>query len=210
MALEKDVITTKLTEEGISEKLGTGLSFETEGELNSWVEDFKTAIPAPSKKLEEYTKDELEELAKDQSFGGAKGLQAYIDSVRTKAKFSAKPEDKKKPEDKTDDEPPAWAKQLIEDNQKLKTQSAEKEFESLLNKVGKSESLSDVHIARVKKGLKSDATEADIKAEIVSYKKELASIGVKEFGTPGSGGKGNSSIAGPAKAWADKQKKTKK
>ena len=80
----------------------------------------------------------------------------------------------------------------------------------MVAKVGKSEELNETHIARVKKGLKADATEADIKAEIVSYKKELAGIGVKEFGTPGSGGKGNSSIEGAAKSWVKKNTKNKK
>jgi len=205
MAIEKDVIIDKLKEEGISETLGNGLSFETAEDLTSWVDAYKSGLPAPEKKLQDYTKEEIEELAKDPQFKGAKGLQGFIDSIRQSKKADPKPTDPKQ-----DDSIALALKELRDQLTEIKGQKALESFDVLVSKVGKSESLSDVHINRVKKGLKSDATEADIKAEITAYKKELASIGVKEFGTPGSGGKSNSSIAGPAKAWADKHKKTKK
>ena len=205
MAIEQTVIVDKLKEEGINETLGNGLSFETDADLGVWVEAYKSGLPAQNKALNEYTKEELEEIAKDPQFKGAKGLQGLLDAARQK-----KAEPIKKDDPKQDDSIALALKELKDQLAEIKGQKAIESFDLLVSKVGKSESLSDVHINRVKKGLKSDATEADIKAEIVAYKKELASIGVKEFGTPGSGGKSNSSIAGPAKAWADKHKKTKK
>lgn len=206
MAIEQTVIVDKLKEEGINETLGNGLSFETDADLGVWVEAYKSGLPAQNKALNEYTKEELEEIAKDPQFKGAKGLQGLLDAARQK-----KAEPAKKDDPKPDDSIALALKELKDQLSELKGQKAIESFDVLISKVGKSESLSDVHIARVKKGLKSDATEADIKAEIVSYKKELASIGVKEFGTPGSGGKGNSSIKSASKAWKEKQlKKTKK
>jgi hypothetical protein len=207
MAIEQTVIVDKLKEEGISETLGNGLVFETDADLGVWVESYKSGLPAPEKKLQDYTKDEITELAKDPQFKGAKGLQGYIDSLRQKP-ADPKPAD---PKPKPTDEPPEWAKLLIEDNKNLKSANAAKDFDNLLKTVGKAEELSEIHISRVKKGLKSDATEAEIKAEIVSYKKELTELGIKEFGTPGqSGGKGNSSISSAAKAWKEKQLKKNK
>ena len=206
MAIEKDVIVDKLKEEGINETLGNGLSFETDADLGVWVEAYKSGLPAQKKDLTEYTKEELEEIAKDPQFKGARGLQGFLDSIRQK-----KAEPAKKDDPKQDDSIALALKELRDQLTEIKGQKALESFDVLVSKVGKSESLSDVHIARVKKGLKSDATEADIKAEIAAYKKELASIGVKEFGTPGSGNKSNSGIKSASKAWKEKQlKKTKK
>lgn len=205
MALEQDVIVFKLKEEGINEKLGTGLNFETEGDLNSWVEEFKTAIPEPSKKLEDYTREELEEIAKDQTFKGAKGLQSFVDSVRAKSK---KPDGPAPVPTNTDE--PEWAKLLRENQDKLMAKSRVDEFEKLVKKLGSD--LSDIHLNRVKKGIQSDATEAEIKTEIEAYKKELADLNIKDFGTPGGGGgKNNSSIKSASEEWVKKQNlKTKK
>lgn len=206
MALEKTEITDKLKDEGINEDLGNGLTFETEEDLTSWVDTYKSGLPAQEKKLQDYTKEELEEIAKDPQFKGAKGLQGLLDSVRQKKVEKDPP--KPKP---GNDEPPEWAKQLIEDNKALKAKNEAKDFNTLVSKLGKAESLNDTHIARVLKGLKNDATEADIKAEITSYKKEMADLGIKDFGTPGGGGKRNSSnVSKLAKEWAEKQKKIKK
>ncbi len=196
MAIEQTVIVDKLKEEGINETLGNGLSFETDADLGVWVEAYKSGLPAQKKDLTEYTKEELEEIAKDPQFKGAKGLQGLLDSIRQK-----KAEPIKKDDPKTDDSIALALKELKDQLSELKGQKAIESFDALVSKVGKSESLSDVHINRVKKGLKSDATEADIKAEIVAYKKELASIGVKEFGTPGSG---NSNVYKPSESLSAK------
>lgn len=203
MAIETTVITDKLKEEGINEALGNGLAFETEDDLSNWVDNYKSGLPTV-KELKDYTKEELEELAKDPQFKGAKGLQGFIDSIRQKSTKKDPP----KADPPKNDDPPEWAKQLIEDNKALKAEADKKKFDSLVSDLAKAEKLNDVHLNRVKKGLSPTATEADIKAEIASYKKEMAELGIKDFGTPGGGGKNNSSESEKlAKAWADKQKK---
>lgn len=207
MALESTVIVDKLKEEGINESLAVGLSFETEENLTSWVNTFKTAIPQ-TKDIKDYTKDELEELAKDPQFKGAKGLQGFIDSIRSKSKPS-----NPTTITQTSDEPSAWAKVISEKLEKLETQMQIESFESIVSKLGKEEGLSDVHIARVKKSLGKDATEAQIKAEVKAYKAELTEAGITSFGTPGGGsGKnsGNVDLEKATKAWAEQQKKNLK
>lgn len=206
MALESTVIVDKLKEEGINESLAVGLSFETEENLTAWVNTFKTAIPQ-TKDIKDYTKDELEELAKDPQFKGAKGLQGFIDSIRSKSKPS------NPPTNPPSDDPPAWAKAISEKLEKLETQKQIESFESIVSKLGKEEGLSDVHIARVKKSLGKDATEAQIKAEVKAYKAELTEAGITSFGTPGGGsGKnsGNVDLEKATKAWAEQQKKNLK
>lgn len=80
--LENTVIVAKLTEEGISETLGNGLQFEDETGLTAWVDAYKSGLPTPTKGLNDYTKEELEEIAKDPQFKGAKGLQGLFDKIR--------------------------------------------------------------------------------------------------------------------------------
>jgi hypothetical protein len=92
MAIEQTVIVDKLKEEGINETLGNGLSFETDADLGVWVEAYKSGLPAQNKALNEYTKEELEEIAKDPQFKGAKGLQGLLDAARQK-KAEPKPDD---------------------------------------------------------------------------------------------------------------------
>lgn len=40
--MTKEEIEAKLKEEGINEKLGSGLSFDKPEDLDSWIESFKT------------------------------------------------------------------------------------------------------------------------------------------------------------------------
>lgn len=205
MAIDKTIVEQGLEARGLDSALADNFNFETEDSMNSTLDSFK---PRTFENIEDVMKDEnLSKMIRTYGDKRLSDFQSKLDKDKNDKK-----DDKLDKDDKKDsaDEPPAWAKQLIEDNQKLKAQNATKEFEGLLNKVGKSEGLSETHISRVKKGLKSDATEADIKAEIASYKKELTELGIKEFGTPGaSGGKGNSSIKSAAEAWAKKNKKNK-
>ena len=84
MAIEKEKITNKLKDEGIDEKFGNGVSFETEEELNKWVDGVKTLMVKP-KAIEEYSLEELETILKDPQ-PKAKGLQAIADKIRTEAK----------------------------------------------------------------------------------------------------------------------------
>ena len=205
MALENSVIVDKLKEEGINENLGNGLTFETEDDLTSWVGNYKSGLPEPVKKLEDYTKEERDELAKDPTFKGAKGLQGYSDSIRNKKKPETKPIEKKP------DVEPEWAKNIREQNEKILNQNESENFNKLVIKVAKEEDLNETYVARVRKGLKNDATEADIVAEIKSYKKEMADLGIKEFGTPGGGSGGdNLKTKKLAEKWRDKKLKQQK
>lgn len=205
MALEQSAITDKLKDEGINESLSNGLSFETEEDLTSWVDNYKSGLPEPVKKLEEYTKEELEEIAKDPQFKGAKGLQGLVDSVRQKKVEKPAPTPKQKSEDE-----PQWAKDIREQNEKILQKNESEAFSKKVKELGKAEGLNETHISRVQKGLSKDATESQIKAEITSYKTEMAELGIKDFGTPGGGGKRNASnVSKLAKEWAEKEKKRK-
>ena len=83
MAVEQAVIDSKLQEEGIDvQLLPEGIQFETEEALDKWVGVAKTFTAKP-KSIEEYTKEELEEILKDPS-PKAKGLQGFADSLRQK------------------------------------------------------------------------------------------------------------------------------
>ena len=205
MSIENSVIVDKLKEEGINENLGNGLTFETEDDLSSWVGNYKSGLPEPVKKLEEYTKEELDELAKDPTFKGAKGLQGYSDSIRNKKKPETKPDPK------PNENEPEWAKNIREQNEKILNRNQTDQFNKLVEKLGKDEDLNETHITRIKKGLKTDVTEADITAEIKSYKKEMSDLGIKEFGTPGGGSGGNNlKTQKLAEKWRDKKLKNKK
>jgi len=207
MALEQIAITDKLKAEGITESLSNGLTFETDEDLASWVDNYKSGLPEPVKKLEDYTKEELEEMAKDPQFKGAKGLQGYIDSVRAKAPAKAPVPIPPKP----DNEEPEWAKTIREQNEKLLAKNETESFTKKVTELGKADGLNEKHISRVFKGLKDNATEAEIKAEFKAYKEELSDLGIKEFGTPGGGNRGNNSnVKKLAEEWRDKQKKIKK
>lgn len=84
MPLERQQIEDKFTSEGVAKTLASAISFETEDELNSWISSYKENQPKPQKALQDYTKEELEEIAKDPQFKGAKGLQGYLDAFRSK------------------------------------------------------------------------------------------------------------------------------
>lgn len=117
--LEKDVIINKLKAEGVSDTLGANLAFETADELDAWVNSYKSTTPK-EKKLQDYTLDELEEIAKDPQFKGAKGLQGFLDKERQKAREKSKtPNDPPKDDDKLD--------KLLEELNNLKSSIKEKE-----------------------------------------------------------------------------------
>jgi len=214
MALEKDEIINKLKEEGINENLSNGLSFETEEDLYSWVDTYKSGLPEPIKGLDAYTKEELEEIAKDPQFKGAKGLQGFIDSERQKFNKVAKKvkEDGAEAEIVDPEQPPQWMMDLINDVKSIKEEKQVERFDKLVHKLGKAEDLNDTHINRVKKGLNPAATESEIKEEIKNYKAEMAELGLKDFGTPGSGNSNRkfSQIDNIAKNYVETKKKQKK
>lgn len=178
MALEKEKVISKLKEEGIDEKFGEGVNFETEEELNSWVGNAKTLLVKP-KALEEYTVDELEGLLKVAS-PKEKGLQALADRIRTETT-------KKKVEIKDQEPNPAGNEDIKALNDKLDKLLNEREadkkrntFESTFDKYAKG--LEDVDKSYVKATLSNDSSEDDIKKSVGDYKALMTKRGFEGFG----------------------------
>lgn len=140
--LDGNVVIDKLKAEGISDTLGANLAFETADELDAWVNSYKSSIPK-EKKLQDYTLDELEEIAKDPQFKGAKGLQGFLDKERQKAreKFKA-PNEPPKEDDKYE--------KLLNAFDELKTSISQKE-----------EANSQSSVMKMVKAKFSDADEVD-------------------------------------------------
>lgn len=181
MALENDIIVGELKKQGIDEKLGKGLTFETDGDLTEWVEAYKSVLPTKIKGLDEYTKDELRELGDK---GENKFLQSLFDEIRTKAK----PTPEKKPEEKkNDEEKPQWAKDLEEkitkqqttlDENKVKDEAKENKAKAiLLIKAQKITEPEDIEMVLLKLG--SDLSEANIKTKSEEYTAFLTKKGIK-------------------------------
>lgn len=112
--LESTVIVGKLKEEGINEALGNGLQFEDETGLNAWVDAYKSGLPQPVKGLNDYTREELEEIARDPQFKGAKGLQGLLDKFRQAKNEPPKNEPSKGGNDEVISKLEALEKKLIE------------------------------------------------------------------------------------------------
>jgi len=211
MPIEKSVITDELKNQGISETLANGLGFETNEDLTSWVESYKTSLPPKAKEIQDYTKEEIEAIAKDPQFKGAKGLQGYFDSLRQKP-TPPKPDDKKP-------EAPDFAALIAEAQKPLLEQLAnlnkQKEIESFdvnFQKHVKTAGITDEElISDIKDSLSDKSTDEEIKAKIDKKKAWLAKLGIKQFGTPGGGGGDNSGDLKNAMAeWNKKQDLKKK
>lgn len=190
MPIENEKIVSKLKEEGVDEKFGDGVSFETEEELNKWVDNIKTLAVKP-KSIEEYTSEELETLLKDPQ-PKAKGLQAIADKIRTEARKKYEEEkNKKTPTDKNIEIPEDIKKRLDEiDALKQEIENSKKEregekkaksFDELFNKEAKG--LQDEDKFFVKSTLKVDSTEEEVKSAIAKYKALMAKRGFNDFGS---------------------------
>ena len=203
MPLESEVIVGKLKEEGISETLATGLNFETDDELVAWVGEFKNAMPQV-KSIEQYTKEEIEELAKDPAFKGAKGLQGFIDSVRAKANQKTIEPLKPKP---VVAELPEELKSQLEDLATIKAELAAEKFTKTVSSKAKAAGLDEKSIAKVLKMVKVGDDDAKIDAEISEMKDFLNEMGVKAMGTSGGGGLNGTKATATLKKIAEKNKK---
>ena len=205
MALEKEVVEQGLESRGLETTLAGNLSFDTEEQMNATLDSLK---PRTFETIEDVLEDEkLSTMVRTYGDKRQSDLQSKIDREKL---------DKKKP-DKDDKKPdplneePEWAKTIREQNEKLLARNETETFTKKVTELGKADGLSTKHISRVFKGLKENATEAEIKAEIKSYKEELSELGIKEFGTPGGGKSGNNSnMKKIAEEWRDKQMKIKK
>lgn len=209
--LEKTVVIDKLKEEGVDEKLGDGVQFETEGELTSWITNLKSAIPDPTKALNEYTEEELKTEADS---GNNKVLQGLLDKVRTDATKKAKTEEPPKP----GEEKPAWAKKQDEDFNLLKTKIETQETEKT-NAEQKTKAIQaikghklkdDADINIVLATLGNDFSDANIKLQSEKHIAYLTDKGL-EFKPEHSSGEVVSQKKSLIKKYVDKEKaKTEK
>jgi hypothetical protein len=218
MPLEQSIITDELTKQGISETLGKGLSFETNEDLSSWVESYKTSLPAKEKTIQDYTKEEIEAIAKDPQFKGAKGLQGYSDALR-QPKPIVKPEPGADPKPNTDPKQLDFAaliaeaqKPLLAQLEALTKQKETESFDNNFRKHVKTAGITDEElILDIKESLSDKSTDEEIKAKIEKKKAWLAKLGIKQFGTPGGGGGDNTGDLKSAMAeWNKKQDQKKK
>lgn len=206
MAIEKEKVISKLKEEGIDEKFGNGVSFETEEELNNWVGEAKTLLVKP-KSLEDYTADELEALLKDPQ-PKAKGLQALLDKERNKAKKKTEKKDGEVGEDDGKDDfktfmaeaKKRWEKEDKDKETKMKASS----FNSLFNAATKGIDEEDKEY--IKATLNLDSTEDDIKKAVSKYTAMMTKRGFKDFGISGDGDKGKGDLS-KDKAFSDSIKR---
>lgn len=194
--MTKEEIEAKLKEEGINEKLGSGLSFDKPEDLDSWIESFKTTEESrieevktkleKKKSIDEYTADELEEILKD-PHPKAKGLQSLIDGLKAKMK-----EEKKKNEDGKSspelDSLKEEIKTLTDTISEIKTtsekKSKEEKFNELFSKYGKG--IDDVDKKYIRATLNVDSSEEDVKKAFSDYKALMAKRGFKDFGVDSS------------------------
>ena len=196
MAIEKGKITDKLKEEGIDEKFGKGVSFDTEEELNSWVDDIKTLTVKP-KSIEDYTSEEIEAILNNPQ-PTAKGLQSAMDKKLADAKKRL--EDKYKKGDPTKTDPPKTEipeelKNEIEElknlREEFKADKAEREkskkkesFNVLFDQYSKG--LDDDDKRYVRAVLNVESKEEDIKKAVSEYKASMAIKGFKDYGSSSS------------------------
>jgi len=197
--LTKEEVDSKLKEEGVDEKLGTGVQFESAEELNSWIGNIKTVITKP-KSINDYTTEEFEELMKDPQ-PKAKGLQAFLDKERTKVLKKVKETngvEKKSAEGSPDEADPVISelKRELEENNRtvkeikenLENEKKEQRFNSIFSKYTKNFEEDDK--VYVKAVLKIDSSEEDIKREVDKYTSRAAKRGFNGFGIDGGGKKG--------------------
>ena len=194
--MTKEEIEAKLKEEGINEKLGSGLSFDKPEDLDSWIESFKTTEESrieefktkleKKKSIDEYTAEELEEILKD-PHPKAKGLQSLIDGLKAKMKE----EKKKNEDDKSSSELDSLKeeiKTLTDTISEIKTtsekKSKEEKFNELFSKYGKG--VDDVDKKYIRATLNVDSSEEDVKKAFSDYKALMAKRGFKDFGVDSS------------------------
>jgi len=180
MALEQTVIEGKLQTEGIDVQLSKGIQFETEEALNEWVGVAKTFVTKP-KSIDEYTKDELEEILKNPT-PTAKGLQGFADSLRQK-------QQQPKPV-KSEYELPEEVKTKLDkfDEFFSKSEKAQKEsaFNAELSK--HTTGLDQYEVDLIKNKLSSDSTPEEIKKEAEAFRSYMVKKGFDGYKVGGNAG----------------------
>ena len=212
MPIENSEIVNKFKEEGINEGLSNGLNFETEDELSSWVETYKSGLPEQKKGIEDYTKEELLEFSKDPQFKGLKGLQGFADSLRSNKKAATTtPETSADNNSELLQEFKKISSKFEELENKQKKKEERENFNNNLNSVAKELNLdSDFVDQFVKPRLPLDADIAKIRAEMNSVRDYFKRKNIANLGTPGGGGGvGTYSKNALSKKYAEREKAKK-
>lgn len=188
MAIESEVIVSKLKDEGIDEKLASGISFETEEALNEWVSTAKTFVEKP-KAINEYTADELKMMADK---GELKNVQSLLDKIRTEAAKKTDP----KADPKAEVSPELKAIQdkldlLMTDVKTTKEEAQKAKFDSYVE--SKTKGFDPLEVAMLKSSISSTATNAEIDKAVSDYRALMVKRGLRDYGTQTSSGSGNSS-----------------
>ena len=183
MAVEQAVIDSKLQSEGIDVQLSKGIQFETEEALNEWVGVAKTFATKP-KAIEEYTKEELEQILKDPS-PKAKGLQGFADSLRQKPKQTDAPKPK-------EFELPTELKEKLDKFDQFSANMERSQKESAFNaELSKHTSgLDQYEVELIKNKLSIESKPEDIKKEVDAFRSYIVKKGFDGYKV---GGKDTSS-----------------
>ena len=185
--LEQETIISKLESEGIDKSLASGINFETEEALNSWVGVAKTFVEKP-KSIENYTAEELEALLKDPQ-PKAKGLQSLMDKERARIREKI---GKTEPAKEGEETPEQKAlRERLEALEAGMTQSKEEIAAEKRNLLIEKETqgLEELEVELIKNSIPKDADAQTIKAKVEAYKNMQAKKGLKGYVSAGDGDK---------------------
>ena len=185
--LEQETIISKLESEGIDKSLASGINFETEEALNSWVGVAKTFVEKP-KSIENYTAEELEALLKDPQ-PKAKGLQSLMDKERARIREKM---GKQEPPKEGEETPEQKAlRERLEALEAGMTQSKEQLAAEKRNLLIEKETqgLEELEVELIKNSIPKDADAQTIKAKVEAYKNMQAKKGLKGYVSAGDGDK---------------------
>ena len=206
--IESEVIINKLKSEGIDENLSKGVNFETEEALNEWVSTAKTFATKP-KSIEEYTKEEIAAILKDPQ-PKAKGLQGYVDSLRSKEpKVDVPPVNK--PELEIPDEIKEKLAKFDEFFASTDKSQKESKFNAELSK--HVSGLDQYEVDLIKSKLSIESNPEDIKKEVDSFRNYMVKKGFDGYKVGGSDQKNkvdDSTLDEAVKRIVEKKNKSKK
>ena len=185
--LEQETIISKLESEGIDKSLASGINFETEEALNSWVGVAKTFVEKP-KSIENYTAEELEALLKDPQ-PKAKGLQSLMDKERARIREKmGKQEPPKEGEETPEQKALRERLEALEAGMtKSKEEIAAEKRNLLIEK--ETQGLEELEVELIKNSIPKDADAQTIKAKVEAYKNMQAKKGLKGYVSAGDGDK---------------------
>ena len=206
--IENQVVIDKLKSEGIDETLSKGVNFETEEALNEWVGVAKTFATKP-KSIEEYTKEEIAAILKEPQ-PRAKGLQGYVDSLRSKETKVEVP-----PVNKPELEIPEEIKTKLAKFDEYFANSEKSQKETLFNaELSKhTNGLDSYEVELIKNKLTVDSKPEDIKKEVDNFRNYMVKKGFEGYkvgGGESTNKTDDKSIDEAVQRLVDKRNKSKK